>query len=502
MMSVSKAAPSRPNRAPIVFAAALVLMCVIWFLGFAVRISLNQDTDIVARAGISRVLNGGFSDFRETTFLILVAVSCYVLCLLALRRRFRHDFAAAIGGTVLAGCSMLPAMPLTSPDAVHLAADVRTFWLQHKDPTNFDGVPAKFDDPVANEVRVFRNQPSGYGPLAYAIGGAPIPFAGDSFRANLLGQKVMGGIFLTLTALAAGLLARRLGQNAALVAGIVGLNPMMTWQFPGDGHNDAMMAFFGVVALGLVIEPGWRLRGAGVVAGLASAACKYALVLASPVVAAYWWPRYRYPLAFLAAAGGGLVLMLYVLGIGPVQNGALGPAGAIIQTSPWRWLQLWFDTGSQGNDRLVVASYMLYLFILGFIMIYHRLETKTDLVAAVGVAMTFFLYFCSPGYHPWYIVWCLPFAALSNSRWLMVGAVAFTLTAFLPILALNWQITLGDAWHIGNPVEWSTALMWLATAAAAYVGWRGRDWTHLGRSASTKAAGPKFAARQRKRAGA
>ena len=101
-MSVSKAAPSRPNRAPIVFAAALVLMCVIWFLGFAVRISLNQDTDIVARAGISRVLNGGFSDFRETTFLILVAVSCYVLCLLALRRRFRHDFAAAIGGTVLA----------------------------------------------------------------------------------------------------------------------------------------------------------------------------------------------------------------------------------------------------------------------------------------------------------------------------------------------------------------------------------------------------------------
>ena len=97
-------------------------------------------------------------------------------------------------------------------------------------------------------------------------------------------------------------------------------------------------------------------------------------------------------------------------------------------------------------------------------MIYHRLETKTDLVAAVGVAMTFFLYFCSPGYHPWYIVWCLPFAALSNSRWLMVGAVAFTLTAFLPILALNWQITLGDAWHIRKPVEWSTALMWLARA--------------------------------------
>lgn len=500
-MSVKKSAPPGVDRTPFIFAGALILMCLIWLFGIALRVSLREDIDIVARAGISRVLDGGFSDFRDTTFLIVVASGCYLACLWALRKGFRHDFAAAIAGTIVAGLAMLPAMPLTSPDAVHLAADVRTFWIQREDPTNFDGAPGKFDDPVANEVRVFRNQPSGYGPLAYAIGGAPLPFVGDSFRANLLGQKVMGGIFLTLTALASGLLARRLGQKPALIAGIVGLNPMMTWQFPGDGHNDAMMAFFGVVALGLVVEPAWRLRSAGVVAGLASAACKYALILAAPVVAAYWWPRFRYPLAFLAAAGGGLVLMLYVTGAGPIENGALGPAGAVIETSPWHLLQLAFDTGTSGDDRIVVASYMLYLFILGLIMIYHPLDSKTDLVAAVGMAMTFFLYFCSPGYHPWYIIWCLPFAAMSNRRWLMVGAVAFTLAAFLPILALNWRITLGQTWNLSNPVEWFTVTMWLATAAAAYVGWRGKDWTSFSRPAAAKS-GPKFAPRQRKRAGA
>lgn|GEM_PF-4591104 len=488
------------DRVPYYFVAGLALLCIVWFFGIAMRVSLREDIDVVARAGISRVLTGGFPDFRDTTLLVLLAVGAYLVCLWALRRGFRHDFAAVIAGTAIASAAMLPAMPLTSPDAVHFAADVRTFWLHGKWPADFSGVPGKIDDPVAREVRVFRNQPSGYGPLAYAIGGAPIPFVGDGFKANLLGQKVMGGIFLTLTAAATGLVAKRLGQKPAFVAGIVGLNPMMLWQFPGDGHNDAMMAFFGVVALGLVMQPSWKLRGAGVLAWLAAALCKYALVLGSPVVAAWWWPRWRNPLAFLTAAGGGFVLLLYTMGVGPVENGALGPAGAIIETSPWHWLQTWFDTGPTGNDRIVVSSYVLFLFVLGLTMMFHRLETRTDLAAAVGLVMTLFLYLCSPGYHPWYIIWCLPFAALSNSRWLITFAVAFSLAAFLPILALNWRITLSTTAHIANPVDWATALMWASTAVAGYIGWRGRDWATFGSGSQRKATGPKFAPRQRRRA--
>ena len=498
-MSVRRTRDAAAGQAALIFAGGLAVMCLVWFFGIATRISLAEDNDVVARAGISRVLTGGFPDFRDTTLLIALAVTAYFVCLWALRRGFKYDFAAAIAGTILAGCSMLPAMPLTSPDAVHLAADVRTFWLHNTWPADFDGVPAKFDDPVANEVRVFRGQPSGYGPLAYAIGGAPIPFVGDGFKANLVGQKVMGGIFLTLTATAAGLLARRLGQNGAFVAGIVGLNPMMTWQYPGDGHNDAMMAFFGVVALGLVMERSWLVRGGGVATWAVSALCKYALVLASPVVAAWWWPKWRNPLAFLTASLGGFVLLLYVVRSGPVENGALGPAGAIIQTTPWHWLQLWFDTGRSGNGRIVVASFVLYFFVLGLVMMFHRLETRTDLVAAVALVLTAYLYVCAPGYHPWYIIWFLPFAAMSNSRWLIAGGIAFSVGAFIPVLALNWQITLGNVWHISYPVEWATALMWTCTAAAAYVGWRGGNWARLGRVSQRRAA-PKFAPRQRKRA--
>ena len=499
-MSVRKTSEAVTARVPLLFGLALFVMCLVWFFGIATRVSLSEENNIVALAGISRVLTGGFSDFRDTTFLVCLAIGCYFVCLWALNKRFRYDFQLAIAGTVLASLAMLPAMPLTSPDAVHLAADVRTLWIYDTWPGSFDGVPARFDDPVHNEVRAFRNAPSGYGPVAYAIGGAPIPFAGDDFKANLFGQKVLGAIFLTLTAVACGMLAKKLGQNAALVTGIVGLNPMMTWQFAADGHNDAMMAFFGVIAIWLVGEASWKLRGGGVAVGIVSVLTKFSLLLASPIVAAYWWPRWRTALAFLVAASAAGLLLVVIVGTQVITDGTMGPAGAVIETSPWHWLEVWFDTGEAGRNRIVIGSYILYVFILGLILLYHPLETHTDLIAAVGLAMTLFLYFCSPGYHPWYIVWCLPFAAMSGRRWLIAGAVAFSLGAFLPILALNWQLTLRNTANVPAPVDTATAAMWIGTAIATWIAWRGRKWMNFSSAPIGQRPAPRFAARQRKRA--
>lgn len=495
------------TQTALIFGGAVLLMSAIWLFGFALRVSLGNDVDTVARGGISRVLTKGFSDFRDTSLLLIVACGAYLTALWALRRGFPHSFAATMAGTVIAGLAMFPAMPLTSPDAVHLAADVRTFWIHHKWPAEFAGTPSQIDDPVANEVRVFRTLPSGYGPVAYALGGAPLPFVGDGFTANLVGQKAMGLIFLAGTAAAAGLLARRLGQNGALVAGIIGLNPMMTWQYPGDGHNDAMMAFFGVLALWLVMEESWLRRGGGVFTWLISALCKYALVLASPVVAAWWWPRWRYTLTALTVLGAAAVLVAYIKNVGPVQNGTLGPAGAVIQTTPWRWFELWFDTGRHGRDVITVFGYLSYLIVVGLVMGLHPLKTKVDLVRGVALVMSVFL-FMSPAYHPWYIIWILPFAALSNARYLMTAVIVYSMLAFLPILALNWQFTLADSWGFGRSsnsftaVEWFTAAMWFGTLFAAYIGWRGRDAAKFGRATAKQAQGPKFAPRQRKRSSA
>ena len=480
-----------------VFAGGVLLLATVLFFGIATRVSLANDIDVVARAGISRVLRGGIPDLVDTFVLIVLMFVGYAAVLWALAQGFRYALPATIGGIVLCSAAMLPAMPLTSPDAVHLAADVRTFWLHGKWPADFGGTPDKVDDPVANEVRVYRSSPSGYGPLAYIIGGAPLPFVGDGFRANLLGQKVVAGVFLQATAIAAAMVARRLGGNAAFTAGFIGLNPMMLWQYPGDGHNDTLMAFFGVVALGLAVEPGWRSRAGAVAAGIASVLCKYALLLVAPLLAAYWFPRWREAVAAAAAGLGLLLLAAYAFDFAPVRNGTLGPATAVAPTNPWGVVSGLFSLGELGNDRLVLFGYVIALTILAAVAAIHPLQTGRDLARAVTLVVGLFLFAASPGYLPWYLVWFLPFAAIGASRWQLWWAASWSAAAFLPILALNWQISIHRAWNIPEPVRWSVVLAWTLTILATWLGARIGAGEAPRPTTERRNTGPRFAPRKR-----
>ena len=157
------------------FAVATLAFAAAWFFGISNRAPLaSVKIEAVRSSGISSVLTAGVSDMFNTILVLAAAAGCYIICLLALRREFRYRWAFAIAGSIIVAAAALPVMPLTSPDTTHFAADVRTLWLHHQNPTEFSGVPAKQDDPVAREVRTFSGAPSGYGPLAYVIGGSII----------------------------------------------------------------------------------------------------------------------------------------------------------------------------------------------------------------------------------------------------------------------------------------------------------------------------------------
>lgn len=500
------AAPERAQRKagqpvdwqrPALFAAAAIVLSGTLFFGIALRVSLANDIPKVARGGLRQVIDGGVGDLFGTAMIVALAAAAYLVCLWVLRKGFRHSFAAAIGATVLGSLAMMPSMPLTSPDAVHLAADVRTFWLYGKMPTSFSGAPGRIDDPVANEVRVYRNAPSGYGPLAYVIGGAPIPFAGDNFRANLLGQKVVAATFLIITATLAGLIARNLGQNPGFVAGLIGLNPLMLWQYPGDGHNDTIMAAFGMLALWFLIRPGWKNKSTGVGAAIAAVLSKFGLALAAPVVGAWLFPRWRFAMGLLVALGGGALLLSFILGVAPV-NGTIGPAGAVAVTTPWGVLANVLDTGQSGSDRIVVTGYVLYLGIASWVVMKHPLQTPEDLIRAVALLLWIFLFACSPGYLAWYQVWYLPFAALSNSRWMIATMLAFSLGAFVPILTLSWGLTITRELSIENPLDIAVISVWIATAAVALGFWRGWSTGSRAGARSKRGRAPAFAPRTKK----
>jgi hypothetical protein len=84
--------------------------------------------------------------------------------------------------------------------------------------------------------------------------------------------------------------------------------------------------------------------------------------------------------------------------------------------------------------------------------------------------MGLFLFAASPGFLPWYLIWFLPFAAIGASRWQLWWAGSWSATAFLPVLALNWQISIGQGWNIPEPVRWSVVLAWTLTIAATWLG--------------------------------
>jgi hypothetical protein len=111
---------------------------------------------------------------------------------------------------------------------------------------------------------------------------------------------------------------------------------------------------------------------------------------------------------------------------------------------------------------------------LGFaaaIVLRHKLDSLQDRVAAVGLLVWLFVFACSPQMLPWYQLWYFPFAVLSGKRWLTVTSIVFTVGAFMPILALNWESTIADSLGIGRPVDVAVLALWLATGLTALVLW-------------------------------
>jgi hypothetical protein len=455
------------RRPEAIFGACALAIAVTWLLGISLRTPLWTDDLLkMTNPGMSRSFPN-LSGMMGTFGIIALATAFYLGALWALRKGFRRSWEGAVAATALAALAWMPATTLSSPDAVHLAADVRTLWLHGQFPGTWEGRPSQIDDPIAGQVVQYHDRPSGYGPVAYAIGGLPLPFVGDSLPLNLLGQKAVSATFLVLAAAVAGLLARWLGGNAGLVTGIVGLNPMMLWQFPGDAHNDAIMVVFGLLALPLLAAAAWRKRIGGVALAAASVLSKFGLVFAAPVVVAYWFPRWRAVFAVALAAAGVLAIVALIAARESLGLGALGPATAIAPITPWDILWDMTDRDPDARRWIAIVAYSAYALVLAAIVWKHPLETAQDLVTAAATAMFFFLFLCCPGFLPWYQIWYLPLAAVSGRRWLVVTAIAFSIGSWLPLLAYNWQGSIVRDMGISEPIQKATAVLWLTTGLIA-----------------------------------
>src|SRR5262249_48172839 len=113
-----------------VFVSAIGLLVLVWLRGFALRGDargslLSADFDLARRSGIYAIYGNNVTQLVNVTLLLCLATAGYGAALWALRRGFPRSFQAAMAGCILAALAILPVTPLTSPDGIHLAADVR-----------------------------------------------------------------------------------------------------------------------------------------------------------------------------------------------------------------------------------------------------------------------------------------------------------------------------------------------------------------------------------------
>lgn len=464
------------RTAMLVFGLCALVIAATWFFGFAMRARLSSvDIGIVRDPGLPLVFTDHIDSLATSILLIATAGAGYLGCLWAVRRGFRYSLHAVIGAITLASVALIPMMPLTSPDAVHLASDVRALWLHGRYPTSEEGIPQRVaeetGDPVAAEVRDYASATSSYGPVSYIAGGLSLPFVGDGLRANLAGVKAVAGLFLVLTAFLAALAARQLGRDPAMVAALIGLNPLMLWEFPGNGHNDTIMAAFGVAAVLFIVREAWPQRALGAGLGAASVLAKFGLAPAAPLVAAYWFPRWRTIIAIAVLASGALLVIPLITEDlpGPIVR-QVAPAGVITRGF---WRETWDLAGNGETSQRVImgAAYGLTIAIAAYLTWRHPLKQPRDLVVATGILLFFFIFLGYAGYRPWYQIWYLPFAMLAGVRWLTIASILFSFGAFAITLAANWQGDIINELDISDPIGKASVMTWLIVGGAALLFW-------------------------------
>lgn len=324
--------------------------------------------------------------------------------------------------------------------------------------------PARYPGEPLVSYSYWPNEPSVYGPLWQIVS--------ERLTLAVQGQLLEGLYAFKLLAVVAALLTtvliwatlrRTRPELAAAGAVLYGWNPLQQFEAAGNGHNDALMVLFLVLAV-LLLTTRWRFLAVPAFAGgllvkvtLAPLAPLFGL---APLVAGTSWRgRLRDTTAGLLLASL-LVAALYA----PYWEGRASlpflDRGGWFTASPATLVRelfrTWYDLEQAGKlAALLCGATFAGLAAILLSRFTARQARQSPAALAPAVVRTahqlFFAYLVIAclWWQPWYLLVLLALAALSGSPSLAVRANLFCIGGLLsyPVFKYIWAVHQGD-WHL------------------------------------------------------
>lgn len=402
--------------------------------------------------GLVRALGGGATGIDRFVVLLLEISIPYAFALaFASRVHGRAGLLLAFAGAAIFGVTMLAIFPAGGTDVFSNIIDARRVWLYHLNPIVTPPSAIQFD-PLYQYLHYWQQTPSPYGPLWFLLTGPAVLFAGAGRDSNLIAFKALPLVFELISLGLIALIVRRIRPRQVGAAVILfGWNPLILWEFPGNGHNDIVMMTFVLLAVLLALGDRWPLA---FVALAASVLVKYVSLILFPIFILWLLRRHgREALVPLlqgllgAVIFGAAVFWWFWAGsatftsLHVAQNRFISsPAAALLGT----WSEQLPNTSAVAHvkNELTVAFLVLY----GLTLLRMR-TTPEGLICAAAETMFLFLVLMTWWFWPWYVVWLLAIAALVPRTDHAHLAVLFSFTALLVYVASSWRLWM---WNFNN----------------------------------------------------
>ncbi|HEU4943733.1 MAG TPA: polyprenol phosphomannose-dependent alpha 1,6 mannosyltransferase MptB [Solirubrobacterales bacterium] len=321
----------------------------------------------------------------------------------------------AVWGAVLLALVIFAAVPPLLSQDVYSYVDYARLGVVHDLNPYVHPPSAAPADPVYAEVG-WTEATSAYGPL-FTLMTYPLAWLPVDVGVYLLKAHAAASL-LGLAVLVARLAPTR-GIDPLRAAAFVALNPLVLVHVVGGGHNDAAAMLLAMLGVAAVLS---GREGAAGVAFVASWATKATAALAAPFALIATPRRDRLVLGALGAS----------LAIGIAGYAAFG----------WHWID---SLGLAGENQGRVSNYSIPN------LLSEALNLDIDLIRAIAIAAylgfltalllwvrrgadwlraaawaTLGLLLATAWLLPWYLIWALPYAALSRDRVLQLLVLALT----------------------------------------------------------------------------